>query len=226
MTKARPLFGTDPGFVTDFSGKSAAEIYNEAVVPRVNAFDAMGFLEEGRRRRETQLEQDLAQEAFSRNSDDEFLRDLTDRRSPSVGGSEPDFDSLSMTMDDLEPESGGSGGGAIKLSNYGYDTDTSPDYNSNVRRIGNRNNRLVDGVSAALTASLAKRMGILPGQEFEAVAKDGTVYRRRYDDTVPTTYKGKPLPETVDLYQRKGSNSFGGTIVEIRPITGKQPNKD
>ena len=223
MTNARPLFGTDPGFVTDFSGKSAADIYNESVVPRVNAFDAMGFLEEGRRRRNAQLEQDLAQEAFARNSDDEFLRSLTERNFRPVGGQEPNFDSLSMTMDDLGSNSGNSGEGAVRLSNYGYDTDTSPDYNSNVRRIGNRNNKLVDGVSAALTASLAKRLGIRPGQEFEAVAKDGTVYRRRYDDTVPTTYKGKPLPETVDLYQRKGSNSFGGTIVEIRPITGNQP---
>lgn len=221
MTPARPLFGTDPGFVTDFSGKSAAEIYNEAVVPRVNAFDAMGFLEEGRKRRDLQLQQDLAEEAFSRNADDAFLAGLLDRRAP-AGGSEPNFRDLSFTAEDLtsaDPKPAG----RIKLSNYGYSSDSSPDYNSNVKRIGHSNNKLVNGVSAALTASLAKRLGIRPGQEFEAVTDDGKVYRRRYDDTVPTTYKGKPLPETVDLYDLNGSNAFGGTVVEIRPL--KQSTK-
>ena len=222
MIQERPLFGTDPGHVTDFAKKSAAEIYNQSVVPRVNAFDMMDFLEEGRQRRTAQLESDLAQEAFTRNSDDEFLRGILDKQAP-TGGEEPDFRNLSLDFSGIDA---GGEDGSIKLSNYGYDDDSSPDYNSNVLRIGNRNNKLVDGVSAALTASLAKRMGIKPGQEFEAVTGDGKVYRRRYDDTVPTTYKGKPLPETVDLYNRKGSNSFGGVVVEIRPLTKGTSNKD
>jgi bifunctional DNA-binding transcriptional regulator/antitoxin component of YhaV-PrlF toxin-antitoxin module len=222
MTQERPLFGTDPGHITDFAKKSAAEIYNQSVVPRVNAFDTMDFLEEGRQRRTAQLESDLAQEAFSRNADDEFLRGVMDNRAP-TGGDEPDFRNLSIDPADLDMDSES---GPIKLSNYGYDDDSSPDYNSNVLRIGNRDNKLVDGVSAALTASLAKRLGIKPGQEFEAVTDKGEVYRRRYDDTVPTTYKGKPLPETVDLYNRKGSNSFGGVVVKIRPLTKGQSNKD
>lgn len=225
MIQKRPMFGTDPGFVTDFSDKSAVDIFNESIVPGVNRFDALGFLEEGRQRRDAQLERDLAQEAFSRKSDDEFLRGLTDRTAP-VGSAEPDFKSLSLDLDPTDsPVQQAAGPQTIKLSNYGYASDSSPDYNSNVLRIGHSNNRLVDGVSAALTASLAKRMGIQKGQEFEAVTEDGKVYRRRYDDTVPTTYKGKPLPETVDLYDRKGSNKFGGVVVEIRPLVKGKSNR-
>ncbi len=222
MIQNRKLFDTSPGHVMDFSGRSAVDIYNDAVVPRVNSFDMMDFLEEGRQRRTEQLEKDLAQEAFARQSDDDFLRSMTapSRQAP-VGGEEPDFSSLSFGTADLDRLDGE----RIKLSNYGYSSDSSPDYNSNVRRIGNRNNKLVDGVSAALTASLAKRYGIKAGQEFEAVTSDGKVYRRRYDDTVPTTYKGKPLPETVDLFDTKGSNAFSGVVVDIRPVTKNQSNK-
>jgi hypothetical protein len=106
----------------------------------------------------------------------------------------------------------------IKLSNFGYDSDSSPDHNSNVLKIGHANNKLEDGVSAALTKSLATRHGLKTGDMFEARLSDGTTITRRYDDTVPTTYKGRPLPETVDLYNRKGSNSFGGRVVGIKPL--------
>lgn len=110
-----------------------------------------------------------------------------------------------------------SSGGTIKLANYGYASDTSPDYNSNVLRIGHANNPLKDGVSAALTKSLAKRHGLKTGDWFEIVTDKG-VMKRRYDDTVPTSYRGKPLPETVDLYELRGSNKFGGRVSEIRPL--------
>jgi hypothetical protein len=53
---------------------------------------------------------------------------------------------------------------------------------------------------------------------FEAKLADGTTITRRYDDTTPTTYKGRPLPETVDLYNRNGGNNFGGRVMSIKPI--------
>ena len=108
---------------------------------------------------------------------------------------------------------------AIKLANYGYASDTTKDYNSNVAKIGHANNKLESGVSAALTKSLAKRYGLKTGDYFEAITADGKVLRRRYDDTVPSTYKGKALPETVDLYEQSGSNKFGGTVVGLRTIS-------
>jgi hypothetical protein len=108
--------------------------------------------------------------------------------------------------------------GGFKLSNYGYDSDSSPDYNSNTLKIGHSNNPLKDGVSAALTKSLAERFGLKTGDYFEAETSDGKVLRRRYDDTVPTSYRGKKLPETVDLYEVNGSNKFGGQVTSIRKL--------
>jgi hypothetical protein len=91
-----------------------------------------------------------------------------------------------------------------------------------VLRIGNRNNKLVDGQSAAITASFAKKHGIKAGQSFEILTSDGKVQRRTYDDTVPPTYKGKALPETIDLYERGGSNNFGGKIVGLKLLAPKK----
>lgn len=114
-----------------------------------------------------------------------------------------------------QPQSGGLN---IKLANYGYDSDTSPDTNSNILKIGHANNKLKDGVSAALTKSLATRYGLKTGDMFEVTTADGKTMTRRYDDTVPTTYKGRALPETVDLYETRGSNSFGGRVVGLKKL--------
>ena len=110
-------------------------------------------------------------------------------------------------------------GNNVKMANYGYDSDHSPDYNSNVLRIGNRNNKLVDGTSAAITSSLAKRYGLKPGDRFQALSSTGKVYERTYDDTVPSTYQGRPLPETIDFYERGGSNNFGGKLTGIKILS-------
>ena len=212
------IFSTDPGKIFDFSGKRTADIFNKVVAKRANELEEMAFVEEGAQRRQQQLQMDEQEDLFRQQSDDNFLSDML--KQPVLSQDEsPQLPEDEQSDYDLPVAQGGPTGDlSVKLSNYGYDSDSSPDYKSNVLKIGNRNNKLEDGVSAALTASLAKRLGIKPGQEFEAVAKNGTIYKRRYDDTVPTTYKGKPLPETVDLYQRKGSNTFGGTIVDIRPL--------
>lgn len=218
------LFSTDPGKILDFSDISAGEVFNRSVVPSANSFvaDDMG-LDEARQRRQRQLQEDTTRDAYASNADDEFLRDTYARKQAQPvfdAGEEINYNAPmepSSPTPDLKPQ-GDLVASKLKLSNYGYDSDSSPDHNSNVLRIGHANNKLESGVSAALTRSLAKKHGLKTGDYFEAVASDGTVYKRRYDDTVPTTYKGKPLPETVDLYDLKGSNAFGGTIVGIRPL--------
>lgn len=220
------IFSTDPGKIFDFSGQKTADIFNRVAVKRANELEAMAFIEEGENRRRRQLQMDEQEDLFRQQEDDQFLSNILNQRSVPQDMPEDDTTDYDSPLEDDGEASivqgPAKGPLKVKLSNYGYASDSSPDYNSNVLRIGNRNNKLEDGVSAALTASLAKRLGIKPGQEFEAVASNGTVYRRRYDDTVPTTYKGKSLPETVDLYQLKGSNGFGGTIIDIRPITPKK----
>lgn len=108
----------------------------------------------------------------------------------------------------------------IKLANYGYDDDTSPDYNSNVLRIGHANNKLEDGKSAAITKSLANRLGLKTGDWVKVDTTQGEMVVR-YDDTVPSTYKGKPLPETVDIYRRNGSNDWGGKVKSISLLKPK-----
>jgi lysozyme len=79
------LFKADPGHIFDFSTKSPAQVFNEAILPRVNAFDSflsdpMAFVEEGRRKRDAQREQDFAQEAYLRKTDEDFFTNLRGQR--------------------------------------------------------------------------------------------------------------------------------------------------
>lgn len=235
-TDLQQLFSTNPGKITDFSGRSAADIFNSSVVPRVSALEQIfaqsnQMLDARKAEREQasaqlSLAPDLLQPPQENSFDNLLGKSSTDYQPDMSGYSVPQEDystplpapTPSAPPPNLVPK-GELRKSTIKLSNYGYASDSSPDYNSNVAKIGHSNNKLEDGVSAALTRSLAKRMGIPKGGWFEAVGADGTVYKRRYDDTVPVSYKGKALPETVDLYNLKGSNSFGGKIVGIRPLT-------
>ena len=238
------LFSTNPGNITDFSGRSAAEIFNASVVPRVSALEQLfaqsnQMLDARRSEREKEsaglslspellrppqeddLDRLLGQPPPEQQDLSQFSVPQEDYSAPLPAATPASAPAPTPVPDSLVPK-GEFRKSTIKLSNYGYASDSSPDYNSNVLKIGHSNNKLEDGVSAALTRSLAKRMGIPKGGWFEAVTSDGTVYRRRYDDTVPVSYKGKALPETVDLYNVKGSNSFGGKIVGIRPLTQRQ----
>jgi bifunctional DNA-binding transcriptional regulator/antitoxin component of YhaV-PrlF toxin-antitoxin module len=199
-----------------------------------------GGLEEARRRREQHSESLNSQRMFDEQQDEEFIQQL--RSNPRMEGSDtedpvatfnPPSQStslptppISIAKEDIAPSMDGFDKVNLKLANYGYASDSSPDYNSNVLKIGHANNKLEDGVSAALTKSLAKRYGLKTGDMFEVVTADGKVMQRRYDDTVPTTYKGKKLPETVDLYEEtKGSNNFGGKVVGIRKLGKPDPRK-
>jgi len=227
------LFTPDPGTITDFTGKRPADIYNESVMPTVNSFldllgDDPGGLDEARKRRQQQAavdaslldeapqEQNFVDQMLARKRGEEPVlpvdNDLYVTPTVDYNSAESNAPGSAPTKTEFK------GGMKIKLANYGYDSDTSPDYNSNVLRIGHANNKLKDGVSAALTKSLAKRLGLKTGDYFEAVTAEGKVLKRRYDDTVPSVYRGKKLPETVDLYERSGKNNFGGTVVDIRPI--------
>ena len=228
MIAPAQLFSSDSAKFTDFSKVAAADVFNNSILPRVSSLaellgsDPAG-LEEATQRREAQAQADDEQYRFNAQADDQFLSNLR-MNQPQQQAQEEDVVDYNEpipapTQSAATPQATPpSPKGGYKLSNYGYSSDSSPDYNSNVLRIGHANNKLEDKVSAALTKSLAKRYGLKTGDYFEAETADGQVLRRRYDDTVPNKYKGKPLPETVDLYERGGSNKFGGKVVSIRPL--------
>lgn len=76
------LFSTDPGKIVDFSGRRAADIFNESVLPTVNSFlDLLGpdpgGLEEASQRRSEELSRRTEEEMFSRKQDDDFLASLS-----------------------------------------------------------------------------------------------------------------------------------------------------
>lgn len=106
----------------------------------------------------------------------------------------------------------------LKLSNYGYKSDTTPDHFSK-HGIGHNNNQLVDGVSAAVTKSLADSLGLKSGDWFIAKTTKGDL-RVRYDGTVPDSDpRTGPLPPTIDIYRKtKGSNSWSGKVLGIEKI--------
>ena len=220
MVQPQQLFGTDPGKITDFSGVPVSEIFNQTVVPRLTSiaelFDLSAGLDEAKQRREARLAQTAPDDLYKAQQVDPFASQSMEQ--PAYDNSYENYNApLPMSTPSEEP--GTFDKTAIKLANYGYASDTTKDYNSNVAKIGHANNKLESGVSAALTKSLAKRYGLKTGDYFEAITADGKVLRRRYDDTVPSTYKGKALPETVDLYEQSGSNKFGGTVVGLRTIS-------
>lgn len=108
--------------------------------------------------------------------------------------------------------------GGLKLSNYGYPSDTTPDSNS-AKGTGHRNNKLIAGESAAVSKSLADRLNLKHGDKLkiETTKGDFTVF---YHDTVPATDKRTgDLPETIDIYRPKdGSNGWGGRVTKVSKI--------
>lgn len=213
------FFSSNPGEIKDVSTLNSADIFNQSIAPIFAELDA-----NTERLRGESAQRDEAN-LFRVNEAENLVSSiLSQRRQPINDVVAEDYNSplpattptMPMSATPNTPIVGGKE--SLKLSNYGYASDSSPDYNSNVLRIGHANNKLQDGVSAALTKSLAKRYGLKTGDMFEVTTADGTTMVRRYDDTVPNTYKGKPLPETVDLYEIGGSNKFSGKVVGIKPL--------
>lgn len=227
MIAQAKLFSSDPSHMFDFAKTRPSEIFNKAILPHVNSFldligDDPAGLEDAAQRRNTELGQRVEQEALNSRVDQDFVEQLNQRQQQQQQpvfqpDAAEDYDSPVPTAHPAESSSGEK----LKLSNYGYSSDSSPDYNSNVLRVGHANNKLQDGLSAALTKSLAERYGLKTGDIFEATTADGKTLRRRYDDTVPSTYRGKALPETVDLYEIGGSNKFSGVVTGIRALNSK-----
>lgn len=230
MIQKATTFSPNMGHIFDFSKKRPSQIFNEAILPKVNSFvddlgpDPFGDEAAALQRQDEQTRR-LSEEAFNSKTDQDFVDQLNAKRQNSMitpTDSSEDYNSPVAPQASGAPEAPSSDFPneklKLKLSNYGYDSDSSPDYNSNVARIGHANNKLSDGVSAALTKSLATRYGLKTGDMFEAMTSDGQTLKRRYDDTVPTTYKGKALPETVDLYEIGGNNKFSGVVTGIRPL--------
>lgn len=212
------FFSTDPQNARSLTGLGLVDLFNDSIIPLANQLEPEVDLDgEDALARQRRAETAAMVESTSferRQADDTFLAARGQQDDPYSGITDYSED-LSGGLSDSTAK------GPIKLSNYGYESDSSPDYNSNVLRIGHANNKLEDGLSAAVTKSLARRHGLKTGDLFEVETSDGKKMTRRYDDTVPTSYKGKPLPETVDLYELKGSNKFGGSVVGIKPLTRK-----
>lgn len=198
------IFSTNPGEITDFKNMSFGDIFNNTVVSILDDLDANA----------ARIDQELGIGLDALNAESQETASLLEALPPraSVVAEEEAVD-YNAPLPMSEKNEGG-----FKLSNYGYASDSSPDYNSNVRRVGHAENPLEDGVSAALTKSLAKRYGLKTGDMFEITTADGKTMQRRYDDTVPRTYRGKPLPETVDLYEIGGSNKFGGKVINLKKL--------
>jgi hypothetical protein len=131
-------------------------------------------------------------------------------------GSLPTFDNQKGVMD--ESTSAIRFPNPIKLSNYGYRSDSTPDTNS-ANGIGHRDNKLIDGRSAAITKSLADQIGLKHGDWFQVNTSRGK-FKLQYADTVPAYDKRTgPLPPTIDIYRRTGgSNNWGGKIYSVEKL--------
>ena len=117
----------------------------------------------------------------------------------------------------------------IKLTNYGYLTDTSSDCNSipdstkcsdtqNKPKVptGNHGNALQDGISAAVTKSLEDTCGLKYGDKFIAVTSQGTFNLVDADRAPENDYR-------IDVFRRSnGSNNWGGTVTSIQIVNTLQ----
>ncbi len=125
---------------------------------------------------------------------------------------------LRSGMYDAKPSRSVSMSTDIKLSNYGYASDSTPDSNS-ARGIGHADNKLEDGKSAAISKSLADRLNLKTGDEVEIETTKGK-FRVRYDDTVPATdERTGDLPETIDIYRKDGANNWSGRVTKITKVS-------
>ena len=105
-------------------------------------------------------------------------------------------------------------GGSIEITNYGYPGDFSSDRNSNYFATGLGGSRpLIPGISAALSRSLASKLGVRPGAVIEFLDANGRSYLVTYDDQSP---RGN---QNIDVYRPTfGSNNFCARVRAARVL--------
>lgn len=90
------------------------------------------------------------------------------------------------------------GGGIIgKATQYGYANDSTPDYNSNVLKIGMRDNPLTPH-AAALTKLMQRQINAQPGDAIETIDGKGNKHVEYFADRAPES------DARIDFYKPQG----------------------
>ena len=127
--------------------------------------------------------------------------------------------------------------GKVRMTNYGYRDDTNFDpndpltadeqknidlwnHNSNVLAKGNRDNKLVPGVSAAINPSYAAELGAKFGDTLELTDDKGNTRYVTYDDTAaPEAAVRKMGGRVIDIFRPKtGNNTWGGHLKSVKVV--------
>ncbi|MGA7127592.1 MAG: hypothetical protein WBZ19_14875, partial [Chthoniobacterales bacterium] len=103
--------------------------------------------------------------------------------------------------------SGGSTGGGVEITHYGYSGDPNGDSNSR-NGIGNHSNQLVSGVSLAFSPDLIREYHLQVGQTVTVTMANGQVLTGRFDDTTADWLTGR-----VDIYDPNNTVTFSGEAV-------------
>jgi|SRR6516162_7557848 hypothetical protein len=104
--------------------------------------------------------------------------------------------------------------GTIKTTQYGYEKKGDKNWDKDTAAGRGKFHSLEPGVSAALTDSAAKALGVQPGDWIKVTYPNGSVQIRRYDDRAPQK------ENRVDLYQPRG---FDKNIPDFGSVTKTDP---
>src|SRR5258707_1002891 len=102
---------------------------------------------------------------------------------------------------------GGTTGGGVEITHYGYSGDPNGDSNSQ-NGIGNHSNHLVSGVSLAFSPDLISEYHLQVGQTVTVTMANGQVLTGRFDDTTAVCLTGR-----VDIYDPNNRVTFSGAAV-------------
>jgi hypothetical protein len=102
---------------------------------------------------------------------------------------------------------GGTTGGGVEITHYGYSGDPNGDSNSR-NGIGNHSNQLVSGVSLAFSPDLISEYHLQVGQTVTVTMANGQVLTGRFDDTTADWLTGR-----VDIYDPNNTVTCSGEAV-------------